>query len=289
MTTPLLLGLAIGLGIWLFWIGLRPRPRPLPVLLAELDLPYEPLHSSPFAPGMARLVGSVSGSVSAELAQDLAVLDRTVADHTRSKLSNALILAGFATVAWIAFTTSSGKNVSPVGLGLAVAVSATLGWLITDRITRQRATQRRADTRSSLVTYLQLVAVLLAGGAGTNEALHKVIRFGNGYAFAEIDQALNEARLRGVSPWAVFANVAARKRLTDLDELAAAVELAGTSGARVRASLLTKATSMRRAQLAQLQSDAATASESMGIPIGIMLIGFVVIVGFPAFMAILQI
>ncbi len=289
MTTPLLLGLAIGLGIWLFWIGLRPRPRPLNLLLAELDRPYEPLPASPFAPGMARLVGSVSGSVNAELAQDLAVLDRTVADHTRSKLSNALVLGTFTAVVGLVFTSSSGADLPPVVLGLGVAGSATLGWLITDQITRKRATQRRADIRASLVTYLQLVAVLLAGGAGTNEALHKVLRFGNGFAFSEIDQALNEARLRGVSPWAVFAKVAGRKRLTDLDELAAAVELAGTSGARVRASLLTKATSMRRAQLAQVQSDAAAASESMGIPIGIMLVGFVVIVGFPAFMAILQI
>ncbi len=286
---PVLLGVAAGGGLWLLLTGLRPRPRPLATLVAELDEPYVPVRASGVDSAFGRIMASVSGTVTRELHQDLAVLDRTVADHTKAKLQNALVFAVFPLLAYVAFTAASGVFVSPAILGLGVVGFGACGWLITDRVTRKRAAAHRSEIRSTLVTYLQLVSTMLAGGAGTNEALLAVTRFGSGSGFDEITAALTEARVRGVTPWIVFKQVAERKGLIELDELAAAVELAGTSGARVRTSLLTKATSMRHAELAQTQADAAAASESMGVPVGVMLLGFVVAIGFPAFMAILSI
>ncbi len=218
------------------------------MLLAELEDPYVAGRAGGMDSVLARVA---AGGVGPQLQQDLAVLDRTLADHSKAKLQNALVLAAFPVAAYAVSTAGSGLFISPAILGFG-----TLGWLVTDRVTRQRANQRRAEIRASLVTYLQLVATMLAGGAGPNEALWAVTRFGSG---------------------------------PELDELTAAVELAGSSGARIRASLLTKATSLRQAELAQTQSDAAAASESMGVPVGVMLLGFVVAIGFPAFMAILQI
>ncbi|MCP5027882.1 MAG: hypothetical protein GY929_16530 [Actinomycetia bacterium] len=286
---PLLLGLVAGAGTWLFITGLWPQPRPLGVLLAELEDPYVAGRAGGMDSVLARVAAAAAGGVGPQLQQDLAVLDRTLADHSKAKLQNALVLAAFPVAAYAVFTAGSGLFISPAILGLGTVGFGTLGWLVTDRVTRQRANQRRAEIRASLVTYLQLVATMLAGGAGPNEALWAVTRFGSGPGFDELAAALNESRVRGVTPWVVFARVAERKGIVELDELAAAVELAGSSGARIRASLLTKATSLRQAELAQTQSDAAAASESMGVPVGVMLLGFVVAIGFPAFMAILQI
>lgn len=287
--TPLILGLVGGFGLWLVVKGARPQPKPLKLLLNELEEPYVSQRSSGLDSVFGRALASVSGTVTRELRQDLAVLDRTLADHTKAKLQNALVLAVFCVAAYMAFTIGSGVFVSPAFLGLGIVGFAAIGWVVTDRITHKRANLRRDEIRSTLVTYLQLVSTMLAGGAGPNEALLAVTRFGSGPGFTEITQALTEARLRGVTPWQIFAQVADRKGLIEFDELAAAVELAGSSGARVRTSLLTKATSMRRAELAQVQADAAAASESMGVPVGIMMLSFVIAIGFPAFMAILAI
>ena len=286
---PLLLGMAAGGGLWLLLTGLRPRPRPLAVLIAELDEPYVPIPLSGVDSMFGRVLASVSGTATRELHQDLDVLGRTLADHTKAKLQNALTFAAFPFLAYVVFTIAAEVFLSPALLGLGVVGFGAAGWIVTDRVTRKRAAARRVEIRSTLVTYLQLVSTMLAGGAGTNEALLAVSRVGKGPGFDEISEALIEARVRGVSPWAVFAQLADRKGLVELDELAAAVELAGTSGARIRTSLLTKATSMRHAELAQTQADAAAASESMGVPVGVMLLGFVVAIGFPAFMAILSI
>lgn len=290
MIGPILFGLFIGGGLWLLITGSRPAPKPLGVLLLRLEEPNTGHLDTGFGTNMfGRVLANVSGGISPELGQDLAVLDRNIADHTRAKLTNALVCAGLPLACWVLVSVSTATIVAPAWLGLGVVAAGVVGWIITDRITHQRAEASREEFRASLVTYLQLVAILLAGGAGTNEALNKVTRFGTSAGFAEIDRALTEARVRGESPWNVFSAVAARKGLNELAELAGAVQLAGASGARVRASLLTKANSMRQADLAQAQADAGAASESMGIPIGMMMAGFVILISYPAVVAILSI
>lgn len=289
MTKPLLFGIIAGLGLWLIAVGWRGRRAPLAQILTNLDTPYVPPLRNPTTILLSRVTGSVAGSVSPELGQDLAVLNLTVADHTRAKLQNAVFIGAFGLLTLTAFGATSGVWLPPIIITAIGLGGAGLGWIITDRVTRQRANARRAEFRSTLVTYLQLVAIFLAGGAGTNQALTQVTRFGVGPGFDEIEAALVEARVRGTSPWQVFNAVATRKRLLELEELSAAVELAGTSGARVRQSLLAKATALRQAELANASAEAAKASETMGVPIGLMMLGFVVLVGYPALTAVMSI
>lgn len=291
MIGPILCGLFVGCGLWLVASGSRPSPQSLDVLLLKLEEPNKSReHATGYGSTMfGRVLAAVTGGISTELSQDLAILERSAADHARAKLSNALVCAGFPVAFWLLFSAGTASIVSPAWLGIGAVFAAGGGWMVTDRLTRQRADARRDEFRSSLVTYLQLVAILLAGGAGTNEALTKVTRFGSSSGFSIIDGALTEARVRGESPWNVFSAVAARKGLGELSELAGAVQLAGASGARVRTSLLTKAESMRQADLAQEQADAGAASESMGVPIGMMMAGFVVLISYPAVVAILSI
>ena len=68
---------------------------------------------------------------------------------------------------------------------------------------------------------------------------------GSGWAFTEIRQALAEARLMGQPPSAGLARPGRDLEISQLQELAASTALAGNEGAKVRASLSTKARSIR--------------------------------------------
>ncbi len=70
--------------------------------------------------------------------------------------------------------------------------------------------------------------------------------------------------------------------LNELDELAGAVELAGTEGARIRATLAAKATSIRRHQLADAETQANTVTERLFLPGLHLLVGFTIFIGYPA-------
>ena len=68
----------------------------------------------------------------------------------------------------------------------------------------------------------------------------------------------------------------------ELCELAASVGLAGTEGARVRESLVAKASSLRAHELSEAESAAQSASERMSLPVVLLFVGFLVFLGYPA-------
>ena len=70
--------------------------------------------------------------------------------------------------------------------------------------------------------------------------------------------------------------------MDELSELAASVALAGAEGAKVRASLAAKATSIRSHALADAQADAEAMSERMSLPVVVLFAGFLLFVGYPA-------
>jgi hypothetical protein len=68
----------------------------------------------------------------------------------------------------------------------------------------------------------------------------------------------------------------------ELPELAATVRLGGEQGARMTASLVAKASSMRSKQLAEVEAQANAATEKMGLPMVMLFIGFLILLGYPA-------
>ncbi|GAB3214232.1 hypothetical protein GCM10027294_52900 [Marinactinospora endophytica] len=69
------------------------------------------------------------------------------------------------------------------------------------------------------------------------EALTQAARHGQGWAPEQIRIALHAAALRGKPSWQALDALAKRTEVGELGELAASLQLAGTEGARVRASL----------------------------------------------------
>jgi Flp pilus assembly protein TadB len=96
-----------------------------------------------------------------------------------------------------------------------------------------------------------------------------------------------EASLLGKTPWAGLARLGDELEVPELKELAASAELAGSEGARVRASVAVKARALRLRALADAEAAAQSASERMSLPIVLLLVGFVLFLGYPAVVQVL--
>jgi len=71
--------------------------------------------------------------------------------------------------------------------------------------------------------------------------------------------------------------------VSSLVEVAHTVQLAGQHGARVRTSLVTKAESLRKKNLARVEFDEEQRTEKIGLPLVVLFMGFLTLVGYPAF------
>lgn len=221
------------------------------------------------------------GWPTARCRQDLAVCDRDADSYLREKILAALGgAAAFACVVGASIPEASG--LSP-GIALLLALTSLALCLITpDLVLRHRAERRRAELRTVTSAIADLVGVALAGGAGASGALTAATRQGIGPAFTQVRRSLNEAHLRTCPPWDALSDLAQRTGVPELDELAASIRLAGTDGARVRASVTAKAKSLRTHQLSALEAEAGAATERMSLPVLLLVLGVLLLMGIPA-------
>ena len=293
MITALVLGAGTGLGMWLVVRGLFP-PRPtLAEALARLRrVPEAAPVLAPVADGgvaaqlgrpIAELLGHMGAGwlVPGRIRQDLAVLDRSAERHLAEKVT--LALTGLLLVpALAALAALDGSHVPlalPVGGALVLGV---LGFVVPDLGIHADANRRRRDFRHALSSFLDLVVVALAGGGGVESALADAASIGAGWPFAYLRRALGQARLAREAPWTALGRLGEQLGVGELSELAASVALAGTEGAKVRASLAAKATSLRTHQLAEAETADQAASERMSLPVVLLFAGFLLFIGFPA-------
>lgn len=284
-----LLGAGVGAGVLLTWRALAPRPPRLDTVLAGLARPGVAIaDSAPSSnPGFDR-VGSSARRVVEALGydadrhqQELELVGRTPERHAFDKLLGAvagLLVPNLAATALVVIGVA--VPLAPVAmLSLATSVA---GFLMPDLLLRDEAEKRRRAFRHTLSSYLDLVNVLLAGGAGIETALHAAADAGDGWGYQIIRAELRRARLTGQSPWETFAQLDDRLGINELAELAASVSLAGSHGARIRASLAAKADTLRGHQVAETEAGAEAATERMTVPVAVLLFGFLVFIAYPA-------
>jgi tight adherence protein C len=284
-----LLGAGIGLGVCLCIRAVTPRPVPLHAVLATLARPGRALTAPPTSSlsvpdrlgQLARRILEAAGYDSARVRQALELLDRSPERHALDKL--------IAAVAGLLVPNVVALVLTILGIGLPLGVVAALslpmafaGFVLPDFLLRDEAEKRRRSFRHALSSYLDLVNVLLAGGAGIETALYAAADAGDGWGYQTIRSALRRARLTGQSPWDTFADLADRLGVTELAELSANVSLAGSHGARIRASLAAKADTLRGHQVAETEADAESATERMTVPVAVLLFGFLVFIAYPA-------
>jgi tight adherence protein C len=291
----LLLGVGTGVGLWLILVGLFPRPPRLDKALhAPHALTPAPNPDGAQAHGWAARWGRPAvrwlrqaGLPVAGTRRDLATLDKPVDVHLAEQ-ATAAVFGLLLPPAAAALLALGGVH---IGAGLPTMASllcGVAGFLTPELSLRSEAAKYRAAFRDSLSSFLDLVVISLAAGSGVDQALDEAATVGSGPAYAELRYALAEARLARVPPWDVLATLGRRVALPELVQLAGTVGLAGTEGAKVRASLRSRAISMRERQLTDAEGEANAATERMSLPIVALFAGFLIFLGYPAVAAVLN-
>ena len=291
MTAVLLLGAGFGFGVILVLSGLVPARPPLALALERLHRPamltLDTLPSAPRPTVVHRFLGRSWASTSAGrrilrgAAADLRIVGMSGEEHLAHRLSVAAIAVLWAP-ACLALTGIAGARL-PVSLTMWTSVAlAPAGFFIPAVELRARAARQRRSFRHALSSFLDVVSIALAGGKGVEGALNVAAGTGDGFAFRELRAALADARLQGEPPWSGLARLGTELGVTELGELAASAALAGAEGARVKASVAAKAKGLRARVLADVETAAESASERMSLPIVLLLVGFVLFLGFPA-------
>ncbi len=276
MMQALLTGGGAGLGLALVAYGLRPPRRPLQAVLDTLRRPPLPeptgrnrAYTLLAAP--ARRLGLPRERVRL----DLATLQKDTAQHlteqTAATLFGALIIPFAATM--LGFH-------GQIPLWLAVLGGA-VGFRWADARLHDQAEARRAQLRHTLSVLLTLLTISLARGAGVEQALSESTGVCTGWAADRLRQVLATARVLRQPPWQALGELGDDTGVAELTELAAAMALAGTEGARVRASLSARAAAMRQAATAETETEAEKASSRMSLPLLVLGFGYLIFLLYP--------
>ncbi|MFD2400004.1 type II secretion system F family protein [Prauserella oleivorans] len=143
------------------------------------------------------------------------------------------------------------------------------------------AATRREEFRSAVIAYLDLVAQERMAGRAAAQALSEAADVFDGWAFTRIRGTLAHAQRAGHLPWEALTRLADRMSSPELADVA---DIASTAadGAAVHATLTAKATGLRRAALATEKAAANTRSQRLTLPVTLLLLGFLLLVLYPA-------
>lgn len=295
------IGAAIGACLfWLFYKAFPPRRSPL-TELAQFDAVRAAGHVQDHAAddpaARTKLAASAQGRVghwfATELArrgihykglrQDLvltgqsfdAVMGRKVVAAVGGFLLSALVLA------WLQY----GRGVHlPTGAPIVVALLVAAALFVAPDIDiRKEAKRRRAEFTEDLSVYLELVSLEMAGYAAAETALPQAAKRGGTWSMLLIRETLLRARLSGEDTWDALADLGRRIGVPDLRELGSLIKNVADDGAQVRQTLSARAASMRRARLANEEGAAEQRNQSMRLAQLLIAFGFMLFVGYPAF------
>nr|WP_308293179.1 type II secretion system F family protein [Streptomyces sp. TS71-3] len=289
----MLLGALFGAGGVAVVYGLRPPGPALAAILANLgeSTSVPAMHLSALegdhSAWITRLgsrvapLGRLLGFPTSALRADLRVCETGQEQHLASKVVYGTI--GLCTpwaaalLLWVAAGIAGWEL--PVAVSLALAVSL---FFVPDLTLRRRAARRRSEMRHTLSLVLDLMVIALAGGAGLHQAVVQAVAAPHGWAGARLRHALHVAQLTRSSPWAQLGDLGRELAVGDLAELALAVNLAGSEGAKIRGSLAAKARAMRRRRISEADGAAQAATEQMSLPVVGLFAAFLLLIGYPA-------
>lgn len=276
MMQELLTGGGAGLGLSLVAYGLRPPRRALATVLNTLRRAPQPepagrRRAYTLLAAPARRLGLPR----AQVRLDLATVQKDTAQHLAEQ--TAAIVFGALIVPFAA--TMLGFR-GQIPLWLAV-LGAAVGFRWADAQLHSQAEARRAQLRHTLAVLLTLLTISLARGAGVEQALSESSSVCTGWAAERLRQVLGTARVLRQPPWQAIGELGDDTGVAELTELAAAMALAGTEGARVRASLSARAAAMRQAATSEMETEAEKASSRMSVPLLVLGFGYLIFLLYP--------
>jgi tight adherence protein C len=292
-----LLGMVAGFGCLGVRRAFRAWPTPLGTVVVAVSHPYDGVPSRDPVLGLSDRVGGwvmvrFEDSPLARYGRwtSLQPCWAITGDSAERMVSRSLLLGGIgllmppllwmaASVAGISFPVEAVIVIS------LVAVPSGLAWPVISVVNRAR--ERRHHCRVVLGSFVDLVVLGLAGGVGVEGALFAASQVSADWAAKRMARTLVLARDRGVSPWLALGQLGEEIGVVELVELSATLQLAGTEGARILQSLTARSVSLRRHEQADAESAANSTTERLFIPGTLLLIGFLLFVGYPAFARIL--
>lgn len=221
----------------------------------------------------------MSGSLTA---QDRALLSVTARDVNRAVLFRTGICSALVVGTWSIAHLLVGAPLSPMWL-IALASAAAAGAATVQRSYLMRAAVARAEMNMALAVFFDLANVMLAGGTGIESAIIAASTAGDGPAFDRIRIALARAQSARTSFWDGLRDLGHETGVESLVDIASSAQLAGEFGARVRQTLVAKARGLRQRNLAQIEHDAETRTEKLGLPLVLLFMAFILLIGYPAF------
>lgn len=304
MTLIIVAGALAGLGVLLLVLVLaQPKSNPA-ATLAQLDLQrgrarQERITAASFDPRQVResaRLRKVGGQMRSSfeslgvdlgsLRSDLSLMGRSLEGHLAISVLTALGGFLFPVVLEVLLLVAGTGFGLPMSFALGVFF-ALLGAALPTLSVRSGAVERRRDFRHVVGSFLDLVAMNLAGGRGVPEALSQAASLSDGWAMTRIRDTLLTARLHGVTPWAALGELGEEVRIEELRDLAAALALVAEDGAKVRESLAARAGSLRRRELAEVEGKAGERSQSMLVAQLLLCLGFLIFLLYPALIGVI--
>jgi Flp pilus assembly protein TadB len=295
MIAVMLSGGLVGFAVFVFCYAVFPARRSAAGTVAQIDALRErgqafgqPAHrTDQDADFKVRLGGRISdfyakqGWKQVSLRADLSILERSWEAFLVTKIG----LAGLGFVGipvlfgvfWVA-----GLHVG-VLIPIWVALLAAIGcFMLPDLEVHGQARERREDFRRVVGAYLDLVSMNLAGGRGLPEALMAAAELSDSAPIRRIRFALTDARLSGQTQWTALRTLGEQIGIEELQDLGFALALVADDGAKIRQSLTSRAETMRRRELADLESKAGAKSQSMLVAQMLLCLAFLIFLMYPA-------
>ncbi len=292
MTVVVIMAIGAGLGLVGMVVGIRGRTPSLQHVLSSLAgdegsgrLPAWNRpggHVNRLAlTRLAQVIGN-SERIDHALATRLALADSSLEELCSHCLVGAAVGFLFPLLAG-GMVTAGGFGV-PVPVVLGASVLFGIGGALLPVAELNAAAKRgRRHAKRVICSFLDLVVLGLAGGMGIESALLTAAQLGENVVSRRMLAALSRCRDSGEPPWEALARLGETLGIEELGELAATSGLAGTEGAKVRATLAARAASLRRHELANAEAEANALTEKLFLPGAFLLIGFLIFIGYPAF------
>jgi tight adherence protein C len=171
---------------------------------------------------------------------------------------------------------------------LIVATCVAFGSTLPLLIVKANAKKLRANYLISLSVLLDIVSMFLAGGMGIEQSLIEALKQLNTEFSKRLSRELDFVLATGREIFEVFISSGHNWGISELVEVGNSLRMAGHEGSRIRQSLVTKSETLRQRILYEEKESANKTTEKLFFPGVVLLIGFLIFVGYPAVVQILN-
>lgn len=285
MTAALLAAVFSTAGLAAFYRLLVPARRPL---AAELSRLLDPMPVLPLATtGQSRLVNHLAttahdrGWLSDRLRGDLVVCEQGLDSLVARCLAAGSALGAVGVTLAVALILG-GVGLPVAGVPLVGMAGAAAGAVLPPYLLRDEAERRRDQVRQALPGLLDLTGILLAAGQSLEAALRTATADKHDWTHQQLQHTLYAAGIARQPAAEALQQVGARLAVDELTQLADGLAMAEREGAAMRTSIAARAHSLRERHLAAVEAKAGSATEGMSFPLVAFVVGFVVLIGYPA-------